>query len=275
MEIIQDDGDENEALTYLRAELKEHPKNGYAYYMMGILYSENKQYGDAIEPMDMAISLLKKDKVWLPYAYRQRANICIALNDEEGAHKNWALAIKANPKDVDTYGARGEYFYKLNKFEESTTDFQKIRDLQPGNTYGHMGVGRNLLEQGNLTEALTLFSHCISLDPSYSQAYAFRAETNIKLGNMNSAIDDLITALGLDGNSKAYSILTSIEEPDIVTLIAKLKVQHIKQPNEAMWPYCIALVYEGEKEYEKSIEWYGKANELDASDVICQQMSNC
>ena len=275
LEIMQNDGDENEALEYLRKEIGEHPKNGYAYYMMGVLYSENGQPGDAIAPMDKAIVLLKKDKDWITYAYRQRAKICLALEDEEGAMRNWALALKADPKDVDTYGERGDYYYQKDMYELSTADFQMIRSIQPGNTYGHMGVGRNLLEQGELAEALKMFSYCVSLDPSYSQAYAFRAETEMKMGNMASAIDDMVTALGIDGNSKAFYLLPTVKEPDVVTLIAKLKVQQIKQPNEGLWSYYLGQVYKGQGEYTKAIEWYGKANSLNTSDVICQQISIC
>ena len=39
LEILQNDGDQNEALDYLNKEITEHPKNGYAYYMMGNLYN--------------------------------------------------------------------------------------------------------------------------------------------------------------------------------------------------------------------------------------------
>ena len=110
IEILENDGDPNEALDYLQKEVKEHPKNGYAYSLIGDLYLNNSQPGDAIEPINKAVPLLQKDKEWNTYVYRQRAKLNLRLGKDHEALNDWALAIKANPKDVDVYSDRAEYF---------------------------------------------------------------------------------------------------------------------------------------------------------------------
>ena len=275
MEILQSNGDKNEAIDYLSKELEEHPKNGYAYYVIGHLYNEAGMAGDAIEPINKAIQYLQKDKDWITYAYRQRAQINLQLGNEQAAINDWNLAIKANPKDENTLSDRAEYYYQKDMYAESDADFDRICKLQPGNTLGYMGKGRNALNNRDYETAINLFSYCVNLDPSFSQAYAFRAETNIYKGKVNDGIDDIITALSIDGNNKAYDLMFMIGEPEVNTLISKLKVQQIKQPNEVQWPHYLGLIYRGQEKYSKAIEVFEAALKIEQKDITYYYLADC
>ena len=126
LEILQNDGDQNEALDYLNKEITEHPKNGYAYYMMGNLYNNANMSGDAIGPTNKAIEYLQKDKEWITYAYRQRANINLKLGNEKSALDDWALSLKSTPKDINTLIDRAEYYYQNDMYAEADADYEKI-----------------------------------------------------------------------------------------------------------------------------------------------------
>lgn len=275
VEIIQNKGDHNEALEYLQKEIDEHPKNGYAYSLIAGLYLNNNQPGDAIEPLNKAVSLLKKDKDWNTFVYRQRAKLNLQLGNEQAALNDWLLAIKVNPKDINIYSDRAEFYYQRDMYKESDADFEKICQLQPGNTLGYMGKGRNFLETGKFNEAIELFSYSIKLDPSSSQAYAFRAESYIKQGLVSESLDDIITALSIDSNSKAYNLMMIIGDPEINTLISKLKVQQIKLPNNNIWPFYLGDVYAGLSKYLKAIEAYKESNEIEPSDITYARIADC
>ena len=275
LEILQNDGDQNEALDYLNKEITEHPKNGYAYYMMGNLYNNANMSGDAIGPTNKAIEYLQKDKEWITYAYRQRANINLKLGNEKSALDDWALSLKSNPKDINTLIDRAEYYYQNDMYAEADADYEKICKIEPGNTLGYMGKGRNALENGRFQEAAELFTYCLRLDNSFSQAYAFRAESYFHMNRINEGIDDVVYALALDGNNKAYRLMMSIGEPDVNTLLAKLKVQKIKEPNKNVWPFYLGSVYEGQQKYMKAIESYKETATIEVNDVVYARMSNC
>ena len=275
MEILQNDGDKNEAIEYLKKELAEHPQNGYAYYVMGSLYYDADMSGDAIEPTNKAIQYLQKDKEWITYAYRQRANINLKLGNEQAAINDWKLSIKANPKDVNTLSDRAEYYYRKGRYAESDADFERICKLQPGNTLGFMGKGRNALRSKKYHEAAELFTYCEKLDNSFSQIYAFRAECYIYLNRVNEALDDIIMALNIDRNDRAYNQMMTIGEPDINTLIAKLKVQKLKSPNKGDWPYYLGNIYEGQGKYLKAIDNYKESNKIGPNDVVYSRISEC
>ena len=275
LEILQNDGDQNEALEYLNKEITEHPKNGYAYFMIGSLYNNADMSGDAIEPTNKAIQYLQKDKEWITYAYRQRASINLKLGNETSALNDWTLSLKANSKDVNTLSDRAEYYYQKDMFAESDADYDRICQIDPGNTLGYMGKGRNALENEKYQEATDLFSYCIRLNPSFSQAYAFRAECYFHLDRINEGLDDIISALGIDHNNKAYNLMMIVGDPEVNNLIAKLKVQTIKEPNKGVWPYYIGNVYEGIKNYLKAIENYKASVKIEPNDVAYSRIAAC
>lgn len=275
LEILQNDGDLNEVLDYLFKEVKEHPKNGYAYSLIGDLYLNNDQPGDAIEPINKAVPLLQKDKEWNTYVYRQRAKLNLQLGKESDALNDWALAVKANPKDVDIYSDRAEYYYQRDRYAESDADFEIICKLEPGNTLGYMGKGRNALENEKYQEAADLFSYCLRLDQEFSQPYAFRAECYFALNRINEGLDDIISALNIDGNMRAYNLMLIVGEPDVNTLIAKLKVQGIKEPNNAEWTYYLGNVYEGIENYPKAIDSYKASVKIEPHDLPYSRIAAC
>lgn len=275
MEILQNNGDQNEALDYLNKEIVEHPKNGYAYYMIASLYNNADMSGDAIGPINKAIQYLQKDKEWVTYAYRQRANINLKLGNETAALNDWALSLKANPKDVSTLSDRAEYYYQKDMYAESDADYEKICQIDPGNTLGYMGKGRNASENEKYKEASDLFSYCIRLNPSFSQPYAFRAESYFHLDRINEGLDDIITALGIDINQKAYNLMMIVGEPDVNNLIAKLKVQTIKEPNKADWHYFLGSVYSGMNNYMKAIDSYKASVNIEPNDVAYSRIAAC
>ncbi|MBO7580709.1 MAG: tetratricopeptide repeat protein [Bacteroidaceae bacterium] len=275
MELLNSDGDKNEALDFLQKEVAEHPKNGYAYYWIGSLYEDNDQLVDALEPTNKAIELLKKDKEWVTFAYRRRARINQMLGNEKEALNDWNMALKSNPKDVNTYYDRGEYYYWQGMYAEADADFDRICKIEPTNPLGYVGKGRNAIAQENYKDAVELLTYCLKLDSSYSQGYAFRAEAFMKQGMMNECIDDIIKALNIDGNEKAFVLMLEIEEPVINTLVSKLKIQQNQQPNEMEWSYYIGVVYEEQGRYQKAIDTYNIALKIEKSDVLYGRIANC
>ena len=276
MELLNsEDGDKNETMSFLQKEVAEHPRNGYAYYWIGSLYEDNGQPVDALDPTNMAIALLQKDKEWVTYAYRRRARIYQSLDKDMEALADWSLALKADPKDVQTYYDRGEFYYWRGKFVESDADFDKICKLDPTNALGYVGKGRNAIELEKYQEAVDLLSYGLKLDTSYSQGYAFRAEAYMKQGMMNECIDDVIKALDIDGNDKAFGIMQMIEGPAVNTLIAKLKIQQNKRPNEAGWSGYVGVVHENGKKYMKAIDAYKEALKINQSDVYYGRIADC
>lgn len=265
-----------EALDYFNKDLKENPKNGYSYSWIAMLRGQNEEYGRALTAADLAIKYIpKKDAEYVIFAYTTRAGVYLHLGDTVKAMNDYALAIKAKPDESDLYEKRAQIYFEQENFELAAADYRKMIELNPGDVMGYMGLGRNANEQKKWEEAIKQFDYVTKLSNDYSSGYSFRAESYIGLEKWNEATDDIVSALNLEWDRKAMYLATSLKEPAFTMLVSKMKIQSIKSPNEARWPYVMATMYQQNKQYKKAIESYEEANKRNASPVILRWISQC
>lgn len=89
------------------------------------------------------------------------------------------------------------------------------------------------------------------------------------------ATDDIVKALSISGDNKAFSLMQELKEPAFGMLKTKLKIQGTKNPNNAYWPYCIGVMHENIDEYEKAIPFYEEAQRKDADDMNLRRIAQC
>ncbi len=268
--------DYGEALDYLSRELQDNPKNGYAHTLIAAIHYSNEDYGKSLTAVDLGLKYLpKKDAEYQTMAYMAKALVQLELEDTTKALSTFSEGIKNYPDETILYEKRGQLYYELSQYELSDADYRKLIELQPGETTGYMGLGRNANAQKRWDEAVKQFDYVIKLSSDYSSGYSFRAESYIGLKKWDEATDDIISALKSDTDEKAIYLAMSLEEPAFTTLISKLKVQSAKNPNDSSWPMIIGLMYETKNQYLKAIEAYNLANEMDADDAAFYRIAHC
>ncbi|MCQ2286517.1 MAG: retroviral-like aspartic protease family protein [Bacteroidales bacterium] len=178
----------------------------------------------------------------------------------EQALKCYESAIKLKPSNnvlEDLYQSMGELYYSQEQYALSTQVYEKILAINSNNKYALVGIARNLNTEKKFSESLTYLNKAILLYNRFSRAYAFRAESYIGLKQYNYAADDIITALDIDGDNKAYHLLGEFTEPEAIQVIlTKLKIKQMKDPNSVQWVTYPGLIYQSNKEYRKAIEYY-------------------
>ena len=266
----------DEAIDFFNKDLSDNPKNGYSFSWIAHLRLLQEEYGRALTAADLALRYLpKKDEEYIVFAYTSRALTYLNLQDTVKAINDFTAAIKVNPEKESLYEKRAQVYYEQDKYDLADADYRKMIELKPGDVMGYMGLGRNANEQKKWDEAIKLFDYVTKLSSEYSSGYAFRAEAYIGQEKWNEATDDIITALTLDWDRKALYQIRYLNESATTMLIAKMKVQSAKTPNEGKWPYLIGTVYEENKQYEKAVEFYKDANNKDASSTIYYRISLC
>lgn len=265
-----------EAVEWFEKELNEHPDNGYAYIYMAAIAHKKEQPGNALAALDKALKHLpKKDKGMRATAYQFRGSVNAELNDTVQALEDYAAALKIDSRNVDVLRELGDLYFDMNKYDLSDANFRKIIEVEPGNAIGYMGLGRNALRQGQTDEAIQWFEKAAKLDPSYSLAYSFRAEAYIEQKKWREAVDDIVKALDIDADDKAFYLMTNLPAEADPFMEAKLKVQMAKQPMNAYWPFCMGSLAQSNEDYEKAVQYYGKANEMDSDPGILTRMAVC
>lgn len=275
VEAIQNNKAE-EALEYLNKEIAEHPDNGYAYSWLALVKNYNEDFGEALTASNVAIKKIpSKDKEYKSFAYSTRAKVFLNLQDTVQAYKDYAAAISLTPQNDKLYNARAQVYYEQEKYDLSDQDYRKMISLKEGDVMGYMGIGRNANAQKKYEDAIKQFDYVIKLAPTYSSGYSFRADSYIGLKKYREAIDDVITALGIDNNSKAFYELQQLADSASGQMIAKLKVQKVKEPNENSWIYYLGVAYERANNYKQAISNYKESLAKEQNAVVADRISDC
>lgn len=266
----------SEALNFFNKEIEADKQNGYAYSWIAMIRHTEEEYGRALTAVNMALKYIpKRDVDFLSATYNVRAGIYLALEDTINALNDYASSIKTNPSEENTYEKRAQIYYEQDKYDLADADYRQIIKLNPGGVMGFMGIGRNRNAQKRWQEAIEQFNHVANLYSDYSSVYSFRAESYIGQEKWPEATDDIIKALALDGDNKAFSLMQELKGSAFELLKTKMKIQSTKNPNNAYWPYCIGVMHEHYEEYEKAIPFYMEAQRIDADDFTLRRISQC
>ena len=265
-----------EALDYLNKEINEHPDNGYAFAWIALVRNYNEEFGRALTAANVAVKKIpSKDKEYKAFAYGTRAQVYLNLKDTIQALKDYSQAINIVPDDDRFYNQRAQVYYEQGKYDLADKDYLKMISLKEGDVMGYMGIGRNANAQKRYEDAIKQFDYVVKLEPNYSSAYSFRAESYIGLKKYNEAIDDVISALGIDRDRKAFYELQELADSAFEQTVAKLKVQKIKEPNEQSWDYDLGIVYERAAKYNKAIAYYKESLEKESNSITASRISSC
>lgn len=265
-----------DALDWFNRELSEHPDNGYAYVYLSILRYGNQEYGKALTAVDNALKRLpKKDKEWRSLTFASRAEVYTAMGDTIKAMDDLSQAIQIDPSNARFYNTRAQLNYELKNYALADADYQKMINLDQGDVMGYMGMGRNANAQKDWDNAIAQFNQVIKLAPDYSSGYSFRADAYIGQEKWGEATDDLVKALDIDGDNKAFYLMQRLPIEASNLLKSKLKIQMTKQPTNRYWPYCLAILADANNQYDEAIPFYEKAHSMDANSLFLEKISKC
>ncbi|MDE6083060.1 MAG: tetratricopeptide repeat protein [Muribaculaceae bacterium] len=189
-------GNYDAALEYFNKEVRENPKNGFAYLGIAGVQFEKKHFDEVLDAVNKAIRLLpKKQNTLLSTAYLLRGQTMLEAQDTVAAYSDMAKAISIDPTFADAYEKRGQLFYEQNRYQESNADYTQLIKVNPGSVMGYMGLGRNAQAQERYDDAISQYDKVIQMYPDYSSGYSFRAESYLSKKEYLKAIDDICKAL--------------------------------------------------------------------------------
>ena len=137
-EELMNEGKLDESLTYFEAELKENPKNAYAYFLVTTVYMELGRYDEALPAIDKALKYMPKShKEFRGIAHALKATIHEKSQEWEEAIEQLTICVSVFSKDASSlnhlavaHRQRGEIYYKLGQHELAEQDFKKSEELK-------------------------------------------------------------------------------------------------------------------------------------------------
>ena len=267
------------SLEFFDKELEQNPTNGYAMVWEVYIYEQYEKYGLAMDLVNKALKCLpKKDKEYMGIAYDIRGKVQEALGDSLSALSDYERAFKIDG-NVNHLFNKCNIYHAQSKLAEEDKEIQRAMAIDKNNAVVWVYAGRNAYKKQNYEKALSDYAYAIKLDPQYSSAYSFRADTYIAMQNYKDAAEDVVEALAVNYDTKAFFQLYKLAKNALPILVIQLNAQQAKEPKESAWSYYLGLMYnergkysEAENAFRKSLE----INTFESSDrtrQICRNMS--
>lgn len=269
-------GNDADAMTYLEKEMEENPGNGYAHMLIAVIQANAGNYGEAMTAVNKAIARLpKKDKEARADVLGTRANLYLVARDTVQGVRDFKEALRLDPDHWDILKAMAQLLYEMKNYAEADELYNHMVALNPMDVMGNMGLGRNATASGRYDEAVRQFSAVISVHDDYFSAYSFRGEAYLKQEKYREAADDVIKAITIENDMKAYHHLLEFPKEQLPLLVTKLKGEAVRNPHEAQWQYLIALLYHTNRNYSEAIEVLRKAFDIDAHPTFLEMTADC
>lgn len=264
------------AKEYLNKELEENPKNAYASTLLAMAYFKEQDYSSALSLINQSIKKIsKKSRDFKAFAYTTAADIYINLEEYDKAIENYNKAINECPNESETYEKRADLLYEIGEYDLSDKDYKVSIALANGNYLAYMGLGRNALVQNKYDEAIQHFNYVEKLTKDYSSVYSFRADCYFAKKEYGKAIEDIIKALSIDADDKAFYLMVDMAKYVKTELLAKLKIENIKSKDNCFWPFCIGAINETTKNYREAISYYVESNKIESSPDVTFRIGRC
>ena len=265
VELIQT-GKADEGIDYLKKELANDPKNGYAYAWMASAYAYKDERGTALHIAQEALKHLPKaDKYFIAWTHCLIGQVYLLMQDTVQALESYSKAVKTEPRNEEWYEYRGHLYRDLKLWDKSDADFKQYIALTPGLIRGVNMYARNLYLQGRYEEALTQYQLANRMA---ERAFAYRAmaEIEVKLGRYEEAVSHLMKSLQMEQNEDIVAQLVEdcTDEEWLEMLEAQFHAQTLANPNELNWYVYLLHAQRASKNYEAAIRTCRKIQTINA-----------
>lgn len=166
-------GNTNEALRIFNGIILDHPKHDPSYFMLSKIYAEQKNYHDAVDQLQKAIKVDKKN-VWYKIAL---ANTYMEMQEWGSAAKLWESICKEKTNNEYYLYSLAECYYELNKLEKVIESYNRMEAIMGTNDELTRVKAALWLYANKVKEAVGEYDRLIKMYPHNSDYY-------VKAGNI-------------------------------------------------------------------------------------------
>lgn len=281
IEILDNDGDEGEAMKYLDLQLKETPQDSDVSMLKAAIYKNQEKYGMALSEINKALRFYHKKGAFPKYAiYRLRAGIYETLKEPQKALGDYDMAyklvLKEAPDEIhDILYQRAQVYFDLKNYDAADTDYRLMLKHNEADQVAMIGLVRNMIERGEYDKALKLVNKCEKYDANYDEIYRFRMQIYDKTGEGNKAIDDAITYHEKSENP-SLELTNPIFKKHLSYALAQVNAKIAYENDNYGWKMLRTTIYELGHDYTNAIKAYDEIErEFGANRTIYYYRAGC
>ncbi len=240
-------------------ELVANPEAYDIYFRRANEYYKFNQYLRALSDIDNAIKYTPAaDTDMLFQCYALRGDVYQMLDKNEEALADYEKALKLDPTSFQVLYRKANTEYELGHYADAKVGYNRMRATNGRSAEALTGLARVAVKENNLGLASNYMDDAVAMMPTDSDIYVRRCSVRRMVGNNTGAVDDLIMAISLDSNAKAFSQLIEISNEDYPAVVTALSNAIHQAPEQGMFYYIRAVIAQAHNHFPAAIEDFQK-----------------
>ena len=170
------------------------PDYAEAYYNMGVALMEKGDLDTAIDSYKKALTI-KPDYI---DAYMNIASTLKNKGELGAAIKNYKMALKVQPNNADIFYNMGNAQKQMQDLDAAIDSYKKVIKFKPGSVDAYYNMGVVLVEKGNFDAGIDCYKQALKIKPDYAEAHNNIGNVLKETGNLDAAADSYKQALKIN-----------------------------------------------------------------------------
>jgi tetratricopeptide (TPR) repeat protein len=238
------------AFDLVKQELEENKRNGYAYFLMGLIIwdsspeelklteMEARLVYDAnvlLQIWNRAIKYLpKKDLYYKSVAYFYKAKVLQSVENFDESNKMLDKAFALN-KDIEFLQEKGQNYIFMGKYDVAKAMFEETNSIKPTSA-NCVGIAVACINLGQYDEAIEMARKAVGFaDDRMDWALAQMARAYVLKGDLPGAIEPAVDSYMISQIDWVGELLEEAKNKHPELLVSRLKIALIEHPSKEVF----------------------------------------
>lgn len=240
-------------------ELEANPKDADIYFRRANEYYKFNQYLRALADVDKTLEYAPAGNRDLRFqAYMLRADIYQMLDKHREALADFSEALKLDPTSFMALYQKANEEYALDDYSAAKADYTRLRATNPRSVEALTGLARVAVKENDLGRASEYMDGAVEMMSADSDIYIRRASVRRMQGNHTGAVEDLLMAISIDNNTRAFQELIDMANVDYPAVISAISTSISYAPQQGMLYYIRGFIAQAHDHYASALADYRK-----------------
>ncbi len=260
------------------SEIAAHPGDAELYFRRANEYYKFNQYLRALADVDKTLEFAPESNRDLRFqAYMLRADIYQMVDKHREALADFTEALKLDPASFMALYQKGNEEYELGDYAAAKASYTRLKASNPRSVEALTGLARVAVKENNLAQASEYMDGAVSMMSADSDIYIRRASVRRMQHNNTGAVEDLLMAISIDNNTRAFQELIDLANEDYPSVISGLSTSISYAPQQGMLYYIRAFVAQAHEHYASALQDYRRMIDQNMYDYagLYNSMAQC